>query len=430
MMSLSLILGSIIFLCFFMYAVQWLARYYHLHAEVARKCIHVGIGLYALSFPWLFTATWQVVITCSLAILLFILIRSLPTLKEGLGAGLYKVGRYSYGELLFALSVILLFPVAQANKILYILPLIILTLSDAAAALVGINYGKNLYLIRKGSKSWEGTTFFLLSSLLLSLLSLILLTEVSRPAIVLIAFIIAIFASLLEAFSWRGLDNLFVPVGVYLLLKHLLNMNSLGLVIILFFLCTMIVTVAIMARYVRFNTHAVFAAILSAFYFWIVAGIYGLLPPAMVFVTHLLLASLDKQKEEMHELGAVLGVVSTGLIWLLFKNIFLMNVYLAFTLGFGLHAAFIIMLRIRQSTILSYWLANIAGITITILPLWLFQPSIHPSFWPWVAVVVWIFVVCNALLIKFNKQFESHRWWKQAFIVLCISGIGLWPNFF
>ncbi|QLH43482.1 MAG: hypothetical protein HWD59_12745 [Coxiellaceae bacterium] len=82
----------------------------------------------------------------------------------------------------------------------------------------------------------------------------------------------------------------------------------------------------------------------------------------------------------MHELGAVLGVVSTGLIWLLFKNIFLMNVYLAFALGFGLHAAFIIMLRIRQSTILSYWLANIAGITITILPLWLFQPSIHPSF--------------------------------------------------
>ena len=34
----------------------------HLHPETSRKAVHIAMGLVTLSFPWLFTASWPVLL--------------------------------------------------------------------------------------------------------------------------------------------------------------------------------------------------------------------------------------------------------------------------------------------------------------------------------------------------------------------------------
>ena len=49
---------------------------------------------------------------------------------------------------------------APPGPVLYVLPILILTLCDAASALVGSRYGKRIFRIEEGSKSIEGVVVF------------------------------------------------------------------------------------------------------------------------------------------------------------------------------------------------------------------------------------------------------------------------------
>ena len=112
------------------------------------------------------------------------------------------------------------------GPVLYILPILILTLCDAASALVGSRYGRRVFQIEEGTKSVEGVVVFAVTAWLLSLIVILLLTDIGRGEAVLLAFITAVFGALLEAASWRGLDNLFIPLGLYFLLANLLYLGA------------------------------------------------------------------------------------------------------------------------------------------------------------------------------------------------------------
>ena len=90
-----------------LWGVSKLAKIAKLDPEIGRKLVHISLGLYCLTFPYVFGAVWEVVATCGLAVLVFLLARG--TMRESLGGGLHAVKRVSYGELLFAVSVALLF---------------------------------------------------------------------------------------------------------------------------------------------------------------------------------------------------------------------------------------------------------------------------------------------------------------------------------
>src|SRR5690606_34744795 len=107
----------------------------------------------------------EVGLTCALAVGVFLMARGV--MRKSLGASLHGVERFSYGELLFAASVALLFWLKDGHFIAieqdrpamgpvpYVVPILILTLCDAASAVVGSQYGKRLFRIEEGSKSVE-----------------------------------------------------------------------------------------------------------------------------------------------------------------------------------------------------------------------------------------------------------------------------------
>jgi phytol kinase len=101
---------------------------------------------------------------------------------------------------------------------LYVLPIAVLTLADAAAALTGSTYGTRFFRVEDGRKSVEGSAVFFLLTLLISIICLMLMTPLPPMNIIVISMMVAGFGTLVEAASWRGFDNLFLPLGLLIFL--------------------------------------------------------------------------------------------------------------------------------------------------------------------------------------------------------------------
>ena len=116
-----------------MLVVRALGQRFGWNPEVSRKLVHVGTGTLALTFPLIFSNPLPVLILLGIAIPLMFVIRS--GRLGGLGSALHGVERQSFGEVYLALAIAITFLRAQEQPVLYVLPILVITLSDTAAAL-------------------------------------------------------------------------------------------------------------------------------------------------------------------------------------------------------------------------------------------------------------------------------------------------------
>ncbi len=200
------------------------------NAELVRKALHVGMGLVTLTFPWLFSSTWPVMLLSLVFTLGLTLTRFFITLRSLLVEVIDAVERKSIGDIVFPMAVGLLFHLSAGEPLTFGIPILVLTLADPAAALIGARYGALRYSIYEGEKSLEGSLAFLAIAFFCTLVPLLLLTDTGRAESLLIALILALSLTLLEAVAWRGLDNLFIPLGAFLLLKSFLTLDLAALV--------------------------------------------------------------------------------------------------------------------------------------------------------------------------------------------------------
>lgn len=128
--------------------------------EWIRKLAHIGTGLLSISLPWVFSSAISVYIICGASIALLLAIRYLPLIHNRLSGVLDDVARDSWGEIYFPLSVALLYYFAHGSKLLYAVPLVVLSLADTVAALTGTEYGKHGYSATGATKSMEGSIAF------------------------------------------------------------------------------------------------------------------------------------------------------------------------------------------------------------------------------------------------------------------------------
>lgn len=222
-MPLLLIALSIAGLLGAMAGVHAIARRRGWSAELQRKSVHVATGLYALSLPLTFSDTWPVLLLTAVAVVVLMLMRLPALARTGIGSTIHGVERQSYGEVLLAVAVGFLFFRSYGNPVLFVLPMLVLTFSDAAAALTCVRYGRRLFAVEDGTKSFEGVVMFFLLAFILAMITLLLMTDVPKLNVILLSVIVAAFGAQLEADSWRGLDNLFVPVGLHLFLQNNLD---------------------------------------------------------------------------------------------------------------------------------------------------------------------------------------------------------------
>ncbi len=318
-LQLAIAFGSVAALLGLMAVVRRLAQAGGLSAEVQRKLVHVGTGLYALSLPWLFPDRWPVYMLIAVTLVAMAVLR-VPALSRGLGETLHGVERRSYGDFLLAISVGLCFFLSDGNALLYVLPIAVLTMADAAAALAGTTYGTKLFRVEDSHKSVEGTVVFFVITLLIAIICLMLLSDLPAPNILALAAMVAAFGTLVEAQSWRGFDNLFLPLGllVFLAVHSQSSLGELAALAALFLAA--ILGFRRIGRRVGLTTHAAHVYVVAMFLVLAVVEVQNAILPALVLVTHAW-ASLRNPCGDPHadlDIVASLALFSFG--WLALGN--------------------------------------------------------------------------------------------------------------
>lgn len=176
--------------------------------ELTRKIVHIGAGNVILLAWWLDIPVWLVIlaaIAASFIALISLFIAILPSINS--------VGRRSLGTFFYAVSIgVLAAWFGSINHWEYaVIGILTMTWGDGLAAIVGKNFGRHPYQLWGMQKSWEGSLTMLLVSFCIT--SLILNLVWNNWLLWPISLAVAILATLLEAFSQWGIDNLTVPLG-------------------------------------------------------------------------------------------------------------------------------------------------------------------------------------------------------------------------
>lgn len=193
---------------------------YPMHPEVVRKLLHVGMGLTALSFPWLFRDIEPVLGVVGAAMVVLVAVRKAPYLRR-FGTVLDGVARSSRGDVCFLVAIVALFALSGGDALMFGVPILVLTLADTAAALVGIRYGRVRLAIVPGGKSVEGSIAFFIVAFICVSIPVVLLGHAELPAVLAGAAILACVTTTVEAVAGKGLDNLLVPLAAFVSLPLL-----------------------------------------------------------------------------------------------------------------------------------------------------------------------------------------------------------------
>ncbi|GAA4169304.1 SEC59/DGK1/VTE5 family protein [Sphingobacterium ginsenosidimutans] len=194
---------------------------FKIRVEFTRKLVHIGTGIISLLFPILLAIHWSVLLLCGLFAVILVL-----SLKFNLLQSIHAIDRKSAGSLAYPAAVYLCF-VTQAylddRYIFYYLPLATLAICDPMAALSGKKWPLWPYMILGAKKTLTGSIVFFISAIIVAFLvwkyahgSNLGFQELS------IITSIALMATLAEALSKDGYDNLTIPIstiaGLYILL--------------------------------------------------------------------------------------------------------------------------------------------------------------------------------------------------------------------
>lgn len=190
-----------------------------LKGEITRKFAHFTATLSTTTFPYLFKDHWYVLAMAAFFFIILFISRNGTQLKS-----IHDIDRKSVGSYLLPASIYLTFLLSHLleNKFLFILPMLILAISDPMAGILGLNLKKHNYHIRlfgmRLEKTVLGTLSFLISSFLISLVALYFHRMAFDLKTFWLALLVSIFSTLSELFSRKGFDNFLIPFSVILTL--------------------------------------------------------------------------------------------------------------------------------------------------------------------------------------------------------------------
>jgi phytol kinase len=160
-----------------------------------------------------------VILVAAVSAIAFLAVHAHLPLLRRLAVALERIKRISVGEFCFVLATAIVFVLADEDPVLYCIPMLLLTLADAAAALVGTAYGRHRYATIGEYKTLEGSAAFFVVAFACIAVPLAWFTPASHPDAVAAAALIAMAATVLEAAFGGGFDNLVVPLGAFAAIK-------------------------------------------------------------------------------------------------------------------------------------------------------------------------------------------------------------------
>lgn len=192
--------------------------------EGVRKVLHVEMGLVASAAPWVFGAPWPMLVLAVLAVAWLQGVKLCRCLHRRF-RGVLRAGdrRRSRGEFFFVGGVFAAYVLSGGEPAYYCPAVLVLTFADTAAALVGRRLGKHVYGAGQARKTLEGSGTFFVVAFACAAAGLACLGPHAVAANLVAALTAAVTATLLEARSYRGADNLLVPTGTVAALRLTLD---------------------------------------------------------------------------------------------------------------------------------------------------------------------------------------------------------------
>jgi phytol kinase len=194
------------------------------HPETVRKLLHVGAGLLTLPFPFLFADVWPVLLLTGGTTIFLAAVRLAPRVRCRFRNVVEVSSRTTFGELYFPVSVAVVFWLSHGQSaLLFVIPILVLSIADAACALIGIRFGTRTY--GSSNKTLEGSGAFAVAAFCCIEIPLSVWGSRRPIETLLISSTLALLLTLLEGTAWRGLDNLFIAIGGFFALQGLLVLD-------------------------------------------------------------------------------------------------------------------------------------------------------------------------------------------------------------
>jgi phytol kinase len=403
-------------------------------AETARKLVHLGMGCVCLAFPWLFAEAWPVWALAGLAGAGLGALRAVPWLRRELGGVLHDVNRTSLGEIYFPLGVAAVFTLARGDTVRFVVPVALLAFADAAGALVGKRWGRRKFATLESEKSVEGSLAVGVTGLVCAAGPL-LATGHEWRATLLVGAVIGLFALMLEAISWRGLDNIFLPLAAYAQISVYLGATPASLVVRLGVLAGLAAAALAWRRGQVADDCARLGAALALYFFWAVGGWMWLVAPAVLLASYARLMPTVPGGVPRHNLIAVICVSSAGVAWAV-AQAFAPDARWAglFTVGLATQQAVIALVRFSQARVgwsrAAWWAAGVAqavgtqGLAFVAVDRGrTFSGAGLAAGALCVAAAAAGFVACERNLQR--PENTDARWWKQGAAAVLASVAGL-----
>ncbi len=204
----TLLIFSGIYLLLFLLA-EFAYHKVKIKVEYTRKAIHIITGVIALFFPLFIQHPLDLILLCGgFAVLLVI------TMKYNLLQSVNNVDRVSRGSILYPVAVIIcfMFYYYNDNYIYFFIPILTLAMADPAAALVGRKYPIGKYTLRQQTKTMAGSGSFFVVAFIISLIALNLIENGNLMQHIWISLLVATVTTIGEGLSFKGDDNLVIPV--------------------------------------------------------------------------------------------------------------------------------------------------------------------------------------------------------------------------
>lgn len=202
----------------FVLLVELWTRRVHPNPEWSRKILHLGGLIPCLAAPLVITSNGVALVLSVVAAIALARNERTGTLQS-----VARVQRPTEGTAYYPIAVFLVFVLSAGRMWMYISALCALCVADAVATLVGTSFGKVRFDVEDESKSLEGSLGFFLVTFAAVLVPLLAMTELPWPNCLLAALLTALLVTGFEAVSLYGFDNLFVPVGVCIILDQIVD---------------------------------------------------------------------------------------------------------------------------------------------------------------------------------------------------------------
>ena len=363
----AMMIGVLVVMLTMLWSVGKLARKFDISPELKRKIVHVTTGLASLSFPWLFSNPLPVMIMIAISLVTMAILRISFISQHSISKALHDVQRTSYGEFYLLLAVGFLFMCSQDNPVLYVLPLTVIALSDTASALIGTTYGRAHFTVAGGRKSLEGGVAFFIVTLLVSLILLMLLTEAADLNVIFLSIMVAAFCTLVESDSWKGLDNIFVPVGAFVLLAQFIDAPPMQLVIYLAVMSAFIGLIHQFSHVLCLTKHGGRAYGLLIILMVIGTPDNHALFPLIALATHLLARKSHPSQSPNRDLEMIAVTAMVAMLWMFAENLISRSSVDLFNLTFASVSLIFVGLTFDQD---KRWLTLPAAVAIGALYIW------------------------------------------------------------